>query len=381
MNEFNTENLDKMKEELRSRFPMPREFAMTDKGIAQKILDRMKAETTAFSELSITDLSFAYQLAGACDKREYAALKTAFRARMTQMLFDIGWIFFQWNPDDEAARPLFSIACEWMEANKPDEFKESILGLAENDLHNIYEVSSEHMLKEELNINDFCQKYRLDLHSPFYENLRYAYVCICEKDELLENAELIVSLLASAEVDKLKPLLRNYVAKVQYEEMPLNINDAIFDRLVKEGGTETLGLSQSVLQQIRSLRFVAILKECVNGKTEKLDFYSSVAAHIRQVELLPQSYFSIDFGHYVVMDNTNWNDKAYAYTPQIFARLLDGWKAVDVPDNYWPAMNEDEITTARELVLNLKKANVVELGFESFDRLYSKDVLSISRYG
>lgn len=379
MSEFK-DFIEKKKEELQSRFPLPREFALAEPETVQAILERMRQENTSFLELSVTEFNYAYQMAELCNMREYAALKNACRARMTQMLFDIGWIYCQQRPDSQLVVSLFLIACEWMKANKPALYDRTLIALSGDSWTDIYEKALTLLRTESLSMEEFCRKYGVDLYTPFYDNLQLFYLCGCEKDVLLEYEQLIASLIDSASLDRLRPLVRNFVSQVPYNEMPQRINDAIFDRLVREGGDESLGLTPLMLEQIRSLHFVGILEGFVNSGAGKMQLYSCMAGMIRQVELLPGSFCRIDIGNYVVLDNSEWVSHAYAYPPPMFERLMEGWQSENYPQDYWPGMKPTEIVSAHDVILGLQKSNVIQLGFESFDRLYTRDFLCVTRY-
>ncbi|NLN82217.1 MAG: hypothetical protein GX136_06725, partial [Clostridiales bacterium] len=49
-------------------------------------------------------------------------------------------------------------------------------------------------------------------------------------------------------------------------------------------------------------------------------------------------------------------------------------------EDYWPAVGEPFIASAREVVLGIKKPQAIRLEFADFDVLYTKDLLSFSRY-
>ncbi|MDR1629268.1 MAG: hypothetical protein LBS36_03515 [Oscillospiraceae bacterium] len=379
MNDFSS-FIEKKKEELQSRFPLPREFALADKEIANGILERVRRENTTFLELSVTELNYAYQMAELCNMREYASLKNAFRGRMTQMLFEIGWIYCQQHPENQLVISLFLLACEWIKLNKPVFYEKTLIALAGESWVDIYQKATELMQAESLSMEDFCRKYGVDLYTPFYDRLQLLYLCGCDKEVLLAHEQVIASLVESAELERLRPLVRNFVAKVTYTEMPQRINDAIFDRLVREGGDETLGLSQLLLEQIRSQHYVGILESFVNPDAGKMQLYACMAGMIRQVELLPDSFCRIDIGNYVVLDNSEWVAHAYAYPPAMFERLMEGWKSENYPPDYWPGMKATEIVSAHDVILGLQKSNVIQLGFESFDRLYARDFLCVTRY-
>lgn len=372
--------LDEIKNNLKNIFPIPADYAFREEKYAHDILNRIRENESSFAELPIFDLNYAYQLSAVCSDEEFVLLKKVFSERLTTFLFDVGWIYFQLHPDNERSALLFSIACEWMKINKRELFDNSYIGIAGLPLENIYMRSFEIIRIEKLTIEDFCEKFSIMTDTLFYKHLQLTYFANCEKDELLSNELLISGLIADSDPAFLRPVIRNYTAKISHDEMSQLISDTIVYRLVNEPVDETLGLSPNMLQRVRRLRFSSVLEGCVNRKSEKLDFYNSIAGMIKNVELLNASFFVIDFGKYKVLDSSDWSEYAYAYIPQVFTPLYEAWKKADYPEDYWPAMQETEISTAHDIILGLNKSNVIRLYFKDFDKLYSKDLLTITRY-
>lgn len=380
MIDFIPRQLNRVKDQLLSRFPLPSDYALAEKTVVFDMLERVRGGNGSFLELSVTEWHYVYQLADVCSEPEYAALETMFASRMTKILFDIGWIYCQWHPNHHRAIALFLEACRWMQTHYPEAFDVTLMGRVGISWEDIYTRAVEIMRIDKLSMEEFCRSYHIDTKTPFYEGLQLTYLSECSREVLLEQEQLLGQLISTADIELLRPLIRNYVAKIPYEEMPQLINDAISYRLAKEDSQETLGLSPLMLQRIRSLRFSGILESCVNPHSEKLTLYNQVAGMIRSVELLTASYYVMDFGSYMVLDNSDWKSHAYAYLPNVFEDLMEQWKAKQYAEDFWPGFSKSDIISAREVVLGLKKANVIHLGFEAFDKLYTKDILSITRY-
>jgi len=372
--------LQQLNEELKTKFPLPSDYAYRQEDSALTILDEIRRNGGSFAEISVSDLHYAYQLTKFCTEEEFTELKKVFTLRMTSYLFEIGWIYFQVHCDQERAVALFSASCQWMAKNKKETFQKTYIGQVGLPLETIYARSMELLRIHKLTIGEFCEQYSILTDTLFFRQLQITFLAGCEKEELVKNEALFCELILSSDIDFLRPAIKNYTAKFSYQEMPQLISDAITFRLSAESANETLGLSPNMLQHIRSLRFSSLLEGCVNKSGEKLSFYNSVAGMMKHVELLNASFFAIDFGIYVVLDSGDWPDYAFAYIPQIYKPLFEAWKSNGYPEAYWPAMQETEIADAREMILGLKKKNVVRLGFSEFDRLYSKDLLTIIRY-
>lgn len=114
MIDFVPRRLHQVKDELLSRFPMPCDYALAEKAVVLDILERIRAGSGSFLELSVTEWHYVYQLADVCTEDEYTALAAMFQSRMTRIIFDIGWVYCQWHPDHHRAITLFLEACRWM---------------------------------------------------------------------------------------------------------------------------------------------------------------------------------------------------------------------------------------------------------------------------
>lgn len=377
---FEPKGLNEIKEQLLTQFPMPEDFALKDESYAFDLIAKLRSSEVYFSELSPTDLNYVYHLAKFCDEEEFKKLAAVFKKRATSALFNIGWTYCQINANEQKAIELFSVSCKWMREKKEEEYEKTLIGRTGLPWSEIYSRSVDIIKIDKLSIDEFCKKYNLMRNTLFYQQLYLIYLSKCEKEELYQNEANLAELITSSKIEFIRPALKNYTAKINYDEMSSLINDAISFRLSKESGDESLGLSPSMLIRIRQQRFNSILEGCCGGNTLKCGIYISVAGKIRNVELLTNGFFSINFGAWNVVDNVEWKDHAYAYLPQLYKRFVDDWTAEGFVADFWPGMDEKDIITAYDVFMGNKKGGVVKLKFNDFDLLYTKDLLSNARY-
>ena len=371
--------LNEIKQQLEQNFPMPSDFALKDESSAYEIIERVRAGAS-FLEIPASDFSLVFQLAGLCTDAEFEQLKRDFENRITSSLFDIGWVFCQYNPDNRRAVELFTSVCLWMKANRRKEFIKTLIGHTDLPWEDVFIHAVEIMRIKKLSIEEFCEKYDIIPGTPFHQRLNIVYLSRCDKDELILNEPLLAQLITTSSLEYLRPTIKNYTAQVHYDEMSQIIRDSLVYRLAQEGDDESIGISPNMLQRIRQQRFLTALEGCTTKKCAKHNIYNSIAGKIKNVELLTGGFFSIDFGIYIVLDNNDWEDYSYAYLPSTFNELLDGWRDLGYPEDYWPAVGEPFIASAREVVLGIKKPQAIRLEFADFDVLYTKDLLSFSRY-
>ena len=379
MLDFVPVQLNEIKLQLEVDFPMPYDFALKKEDSAVEIIDRIRSGTD-FLDLSTTDFNYVFQLTNLCTEEEFDQLKMNFPYRITSNLFDIGWIYCQYNPDNKRAVDLFTIVCAWMKENKRDDFNDTLIGHTDLPWEDIFIRSVEIMRIQNLSVDDFCRKFHVFPDTTFYQHLNIVYLSRCDKDELLKNEALLAQLISTSKLEYLRPTLKNYTAQVHYDEMSQLISDAISHRLSQERGDESIGLSPTMLQRIRQQRFHSVLEDCTISNQSKLNVYNAIAGRIKNVELLTGGYYAIDFGAYIVVDSVDWSSHAYAYVPLVYSELLGEWQNADYPDHYWPAISEEFISKARDVVLGIKKPDVIKLGFTDFDILYTNDLLAFSRY-
>ncbi len=107
---------------------------------------------------------------------------------------------------------------------------------------------------------------------------------------------------------------------------------------------------------------------------------SCIAGKIKGLTTLQNGFFAINFGNYIVVDCASWFNDAYAYDPKIYDQLFETWTNKNYPNDYWPAMDAEGIADAHDQILGIVKAGVIKLSFLTFDILYTKDLLTITRY-
>jgi hypothetical protein len=369
-----------IKEDLKKRFPSPQDYAFTEEDILFDIMDGLRERNGSFFELSATELKYSYQLSKICTEEEYVELQKVFKERITSELFDIGWLYCQVNPNNSRAVALFSEVCRWMKQHKTKVYDVSLIGRLGLPWNEIYIRSVEIMRIGKFPVEEFCTRFDVLPNTLFVKQLQLTYLSMCEKDELVKNESLLANLITDANIEFLRPAIKNYTAKIPYDDIPQLVGDAISYRISSENADETLGLSPNLLQRIRRLRFSTILEDNINQNSQKNAVYHSIAGMIRNVELLTGSFFAVYFRNYIVLESSEWKNHAYAYLPNIYNALFETWKEKNYPENYWPGMNEDEISDARNVVLGLKKSGVIKLSFTDFDILYTKDLLTVARY-
>jgi len=372
--------LDELKEKLQAQFLFPIDYALKDDSFALNIMEQMRYSDGLFSDLSLSDFNYVYQIAKLCTKEEFNSLKKAFAYRVTANLFYIGWVYCQINADDKRAVTLFSTTCEWMQTNKKEEYEKTIIGRVGLPWDELFIRCSDIMRIEKLSIEGFCEKYDIIANSLFCQRLHLVYISRCEREELLKYETEFAQLISIAKVEYLRPAIKNYISKIEYEEMSELVNDALSYRLSVEKNDESFGLSPNVLQAISQKRFTEVLEDYTNNNKQKVDLYSSIAGKIKTIEPLNNGFFAINFGNYIVVDCNEWANHAYAYTSQIYKQILESWVNKNYPNNYWPAMDEDDIVNAHDQILGINKASVIKLSFSTFDILYTKDLLTITRY-
>lgn len=380
MEVYHPQFLLQVKEDLKNRFPSPMDYAFADDERVFDIITAIRDGKLSFLTLTGTEFKMLYQMTKFCSEEEYGTLLSVLRQRMTSDLFDIGWLYCQNNPNNIRAISLFSEVCLWMKSNKPKQYDATLIGRLGLPWDDIYVRSVEVMRIGKYSIEEFCRRFDVLTGTLFVKQLQLSYLSLCEKDELVKNEAVIASLILESKIDFLRPAIKNYTAKIHYDEIPQTVSDAISYRLSAENPDETLGLSPNLLLRVRRLRFSSILEDNVNQNSPKPAVYHSIAGVIRNVELLTGSIFTVTFRNYIVVDSSEWKTHAYAYIPSLYHSLYEAWKEKNFPENYWPGIEEPEIPDARAIVLGLKKAGVIKLGFTDFDVLYTKDLLTVARY-
>lgn len=373
---FEPKCLKEINSTLASHFPLAEDYALSDDSAALLIINNVREKYNgSFEALSVSELNYIYSLTKFCTEEEFNNLKIVFKSRLYSALFDIGWIYCQINPNDKRAVKLFSLSCEWMSERKPKDYEKTLIGRTGLPFGEIYARAIEITKIEKITIDQLCEKYNIIINSLLSQQFRMIYLSKCEKEELIQNENVLANLIGTSKIEFLKPVLINYTAKIIYDEMYSLVNDAILYRLSIEDNNVDIGLSPAMLTRIRQQRFNTTLENFCHPASQKVRIYNSVASKIRGVEMLNNGFFILDFGTYIVLDSSDWQYSSFAYTPEFYKKLYKDWKKSGFIDDYWPCVEESLIASARDVVLRVKKADVIKLDFNEFNLLYAKDVL------
>lgn len=367
--------LDEVKLQVARRFPAPREYALADDTAAFDIMSRIRSGQSSFDELSFTELKYSYHMAKLCDNDEFRELQKVFAERATSAVYSIGWDYCQINADNDKAVALFAIIYEKIRKTRPEIVDKGLAGRAGMPWDEIFHRSAEIMHIEKLKPEQFCARYEIIPNTVFYYHLMLAYLSKCEKDVLKENEALLTQLMAVSKIEFLKPAIKNYTTRFGYEEMSQDFINALLARLSTEASDNALGISPNTLQMMRLQRFNGIIENLTGNNRQKTGMYSKVSGKIRNIEPLNKGVFAVDFGTYMVVDCTDWNDKAFAFKPDVYRQMLDKWVAEGYPEEFWPGTGPEKIVAARDVVLGVMKSDIVRLGFSHFDMLYTRDLL------
>lgn len=364
---------------MQSRPYTPEEFASQSFDVPKQIVDNLRKSDRSLTYLEAYDLNYAYHIAMICDTNELHQLNEVFLQRMTTRLFFIGWNYCQINPEDKEAVSLFVQACAWMRANNPIEYSRSLMGKIGGTWVNAITNSLKLMEKEKLTFDEFMDSYRLLPESEFSASLVLEYLSHCEKDELAEFEPKLVEYIKTQKPTALRGALVNFSSKYRFEEFSPQIIDAIIYRINISGTSVSIGISPEIIKKVLLQRFSRVLDDFFAVNPSKQKMYLSMAEWIKDIAPIGNGFFSIKFSNYVVVDKPEWPNLAYAYVPSIFDQSLDEWEKGDYPDDFWPAIDVNRIITARESILGLGKSPVIMLCYESFGKLYAKDLLTYTR--
>lgn len=364
---------------IQSRPRTPEEFASQNFDIPKKIIEELRTSKHSLNYLEAYDLNYAYHIAMLCNGDELRQLNEVFLQRMTTRLFFIGWNYCQFNPDDKEAIALFIHACAWMRANNPVEYSRSLMGKIGGTWINIISNSFKLMKKEGLTLDQFIDSYRLLPNAEFTATLVLEYLSNCDKNELAELEPRLAEYIKSAKPAVLRGALANYTSKFSFDEFSQEIIDAIIYRQNISGTNVSIGISPEIVKNIRLQRFSHVLEDFFGENSIKKKMYLSMAEWITDIAPLGNGFFLVKFSNYSVVDKPDWPKEAYAFAPALFEQMLNDWEKSNFADDFWPAIDESRIITARESILGLGKSPVIRLCYDSFDKLYAKDLLTYSR--
>lgn len=377
MTSFVPKHMLSLEAQLKKLFPLPKDYALRDADSARTVLQNLRTGAFDFYTMSISDFQLSYQMSALCSDDEYACLLSAFKKRLTVQLFETGWVYHQQNPDDARATALFLAACKWMRQRHPDIYGKTLPARAGMPWSEVYMRSVDILKGEHLSIEEFCRKFDIMQRSPFYDRLFLTYLSRCDKEGLKENETALAKLILKADIEFVRPALGNYTANFSFDEMDPLLMQAIVERLNTEPENVTLGLSPNMLQRIRQKQFDGILADYTQHNDSKLNVYRPVVGKLKDIRALDSGFFVLDFGTHILLDNMDWKLHAYVYSPELFRQLLEQWPKGE--EGYWPAVSDEQIVSAHDIVLGLRKGRAVKVSFDGFDMLYARDLLSNPR--
>ena len=339
------------------------------------LLSLSKGEFTHF-DMPHNYFLYVYQIALKCSEKEYKLLKKAFEYRVTPQMFEIGLEMFMRFPENDRIEELFGISCRLVCELRPRVFAKTIFSKCNFPIKNIFSKFYNIVSEENLSITDLLNKYKIEKESAFAQCLFLSYAAHCKDKEFIKVAEDLPPAIMNRGLDFVKPAIKNYIQSIEFEKMPPEIIQAVYERLMTEDSNETLGMDKKSLENIRSVKFRKIFYELFKVETPKYRAYCQLSGSVSRVNMLENGYFSIEFGRYIVLDCKEWHSKAYAFTADVFRKQMENWKQEQFSVEFWENILSDSIPSAHDVILKLKSNPIIELDFEGFDKLYSKDVLT-----
>lgn len=377
---FKPKSLTDINTQISKLFPLPEDYAKQDNFQAQKILDNLREiGISEMYKMTESELNWVYHIALLCDDYEFSSLKLIFSNRTNTNLYIIGWYFFQLNANEQRIKELLTIACNWMKTNRKDEYYQSFLGRIGLPLDDIYDKIVDVIKVEKSAPKEFCENYGILFDTVFWQQLMLIYMSRCDKEDFKNYENLLIQLIGTSNIEHLRSALRNLTVKFNFDELSPEITEAILGRLKLENFSEDIGISQGTLIRLRKIRFHNSLKNNYSSDSPKLAIFKVLSGYIKDVNMLTDDIISIDFGSYIVIDSKKWESYSFAYLPSLYKKLSQVFIEKGSPDHFWPAMEENSIATAHDIILEIKQANVVKLEFSSIDMLYSRDLLLSGR--
>ncbi|OJU15904.1 MAG: hypothetical protein BGN88_05320 [Clostridiales bacterium 43-6] len=379
MLQFTPKHILSVKEQISTLFPLPEDYATRDNSQAVRVLDVLRLSgIDSFKTISDSELNWIYHLSLLCDEQEFQALKSVYMRRVTQYSYTVGWMFYQLHPNEQRVKEIFTIACNWMNANKPEEYSKTLPYRTGLPLDDIYIRAIDIIKAEKRPFREFAEKHRIMFDSIFSNQLLLVYLSRCDKTEITKYEKLLIKLMDNSAIEFLRPALQNVTYKLKFEEMSPTVVDAIILRLTNSK-EENIGISPQMLQRMKKIRYSGILEEFYPPDSQKKNIFGKLSYYIKEIERLTDDCIAIDLGTYCVVDAKNWQDYCFALQPATYAERRNSFLEQDRDESVWLNMEKERVPTAHDVILDLAHSSVIMLEFSSFNMLFSRDLLLSGR--
>jgi len=355
---------------LSNRFYLPEEFPkLRRKTAAKKEADRAASQPAG----SLTDYAFA--LTGkALDDLIYSLVlkpetkvKYILEVRFTKRLAGLSWTLFQYNPSCITLPELMSAA-----GLEPDDFPTNggRLMLCDGFQSDPAEAAVCVMLAECTDAKTFVTRYGIIKESPFYKDVIELFFSRCNPQVLTANFEMFTDFISTHPAPGESAAVKHYLMSLEPSHYHVPLNLLLIERLGMPSVTPEKWdyFTKEAVNKMDDWYKIYILNEALRKPGRK---HSTLTSHIGRIKAIQYSsedgILRLNFGNFSLFDPDPKSDETFLF--------INPEKGMVITREEF--MSCDNISDAREFVLEWEEADAYKLAFFEFEKLYAEEMLEI----
>jgi hypothetical protein len=297
--------------------------------------------------------------------------------RMSKRLIEIIWQFYQfkYKQENPNIKAILEIAGRYIEENDvlTPEAEMLMIFIKDRGKNKIVEMLNE----QSMPINSFAGLHKLNLKSPMLKSISKKYLSQCTKSDYHLNEAWMIRLIGEVGLSKIMDLLSNYLSCFDVEEYVSNINVSILEKMgYPYASLDWKEIPDPLKRKFSDWNALRLLEGHFQTKSNKkyglLSNYISSSVKVffmRNEELLV-----IDFGKFVVIDDVLLETYSFLVDKQYFEKIQEELETCSIASF---VKSRDDMTPAREYVIEETDSNVFQLDYQEVGKLYIKKTLDI----
>jgi len=297
--------------------------------------------------------------------------------RMSKRLIEIIWQFYQFkykqeNPNIQA---ILRIAGDYIE-EKALSTPEALM------LEIFYKGRGKDQIVEMLNqqsmpINSFAGLHKLNLKGPMLKSISKKYLSQCTKFDYHLNEAWMIRLIGEVGLNKITDMVSNYLDCFDVEEYLTKINLCILEKMgYPYASLDWKEIPDPLKRKFSDWNALRLLEGHFLSKSNKKYVLLSkyISSSIKVFFLRNEELLVIDFGKFVVMDDVLLETYSFLVAKEYFDKIQEELETCSIASF---VKSRDDMTPAREYVIDETDSNVFQLDYQEVGKLYIKKTLDI----
>ena len=315
-----------------------------------------------------------------CEETSSSAIKTGIiiiSTRATNRIVKLFNQLWQYNYHKPGIQALAPVLGEAVQKNSWQNGK--LLAILLTIKHNDPVLTIAQAIKEcDSNISQFNKIFQIQNNSPLAREAYFYFLKNATEPVLKLNKIYLSQVIREVDLEKLVPLITNYLKLFDIDTYEQAVNLSIEKRLGQPYTSSNWGNYDEKLKKKFALWcfWFQLFKHFIH-QPKKMKALSPYIGLIRSTEQIPEhpELLIIDFGDLIAVDIADKPYSIFYQDKSLFQKEMADWKKEGTPPQF---LNRKIIpVTARDFIIESKEAPCIVMDYDSVNFFYIKEMLDI----